>query len=183
MNITSADFSEGGAIPSDYTCDAAGLRPNIRISGVPVETKSLAIVLHDPDAPSGTFVHWIVWNIDPAATEITSADPLTGAVQGLNGAGKRGYFAPCPPTGTHHYIFTLYALSDKLTISASSDSTDLETAMQENILAQASLTGLYARMGSGASSSAASAEPDTAPGSTVTSNDDGTTGDMASNHD
>lgn len=169
MNITSSTFADGGMIPSDYTCDAAGIRPDIQISGVPSNAQSLALVLHDPDAPNGTFVHWVVWNIDPITNEITGADPLAGAVQGLNGAGKKGYYPPCPPTGTHHYVFTLYALSDKLTLSASSDSTDLETAMQGKILTQATLTGLYARTSSGASSSSeASAAPATDPGSTVT---------------
>lgn len=160
MNVSSSDFANGGAIPAEYTCDGSDARPDLHVTGVPDDAKSLAIILHDPDAPNGTFVHWVAWNIDPAMSDIAGADPLPGATQGLNGAGLAGYKGPCPPSGTHHYIFTVYALSEKLTLPSSTDAVDLETAMQGKILTQASLTGLYA--------SSEPEEQDTAPGSTVT---------------
>lgn len=168
MKITSPNFTNNGDIPSIYTCDGGDIRPDLQIANVPAEAKSLAIILHDPDAPSGEFIHWTAWNIDPGMTDIAGADPLPGATQGPNGTGQPGYKGPCPPTGTHHYIFTVYAVSDVLTLPASATANDLRTALKGHIIEQATVTGLYARSNAGASSSTASAMPDTAPGATVT---------------
>ncbi len=145
LQISSSAFSNNGNIPMKYTCEGEQVSPPLSISGVPSKARSLAIIVHDPDAPmQGGFTHWVVWNIDPADTNIPEG--FDGADQGWNGAKKTGYIGMCPPSGTHHYHFSVYALDTKLDISKQTGKEGLEKAMKGHILAQADLTGLYKKI-------------------------------------
>ena len=142
LKITSTSFANNGSIPSRYSCEGEEASPPLLISDIPSGTKSLAIILHDPDAPrEGGFTHWVVWNIDPG--NINIPENFKGAQQGLNGAGQPGYKGMCPPSGTHHYHFMVYALDTKLDIDKKTDKAGLEKSMQGHILAQGDLVGLY----------------------------------------
>ena len=146
LTVSSPDFQANAMIPAYFTCEGAGTSPALHIAGVPSGTKTLAIILHDPDAPHpGGFTHWVTWNIEPTLTDI--ARNFKGGVQGSNGAGNPGYTGPCPPTGVHHYHFMVYALDTKLAIDPASDKAALEKAMQGHILAQSDLVGLYQKKG------------------------------------
>jgi Raf kinase inhibitor-like YbhB/YbcL family protein len=144
MKISSSAFSDGGSIPAKYTCDGANSSPPLSIEGVPPAAKSLALIMDDPDAPSGTFDHWIVWNIDPKAAAIAEGQSPQG-VAGRNGFGKSGYGGPCPPSGEHRYYFRLYALDTTLNLQPSSKKTDLQNAMKGHTLADAQMMGRYKR--------------------------------------
>lgn len=140
--LTSSAFSEGGAIPAMYTCDGQNIDPPLSISGVPKNAKSLALTLEDPDAPSGTFVHWVVYNIDSATREIgQGTEPM--AAYGKNGTGKTGYTGPCPPSGTHRYYFKLYALDTMLPATEGLSKEQLLDAMHGHIIGMAQLMGTY----------------------------------------
>lgn len=146
MKISSTAFADNGSLPSQYTCDGQSISPPLQIGEVPANAKSLALILRDPDAPvAGGFIHWILWNIPPQTTEIPENSIPSGAVQGRNSTGKSQWTAPCPPSGAHHYQFTLYALDTGLDIPPSTDKSGLEKAMQGHTLAQNTLTGLYQR--------------------------------------
>ncbi|HEY6140066.1 MAG TPA: YbhB/YbcL family Raf kinase inhibitor-like protein [Thermoanaerobaculia bacterium] len=110
MMLASPAFPNNGAIPAKYTCDGANVSPPLTISATPAGTKSLAITVDDPDAPGGSFTHWLVWNI-PASTATIAEGQHIGTEE-TNGFGKTGYGGPCPPNGLHHYVFTLYAMAD-----------------------------------------------------------------------
>ncbi len=165
MTVSSTDFVNNGSIPAAYTCDGANERPALQIENVPEETKSLAIVLFDPDAPNGGFLHWLVWNIDPTLTNIDTDNPLTDAIQGLNGGGRIGYTGPCPPSGTHHYNFTVYASSVMLPLSSSATLNEVQAALADNTLAQATFTGVYARTTPSSSTSSSSPSQSSSSGS------------------
>ena len=142
LKITSSAFSDNGNIPMKYTCEGQQVSPPLSFSGIPSGAKSLALIVHDPDAPmQGGFTHWVVWNIDPSTTNLPEG--FDGAEQGLNGAQKPGYTGMCPPNGTHHYHFMLYALDTKLDISKQTAKDGLEKAMKGHVLAQGDLVGLY----------------------------------------
>lgn len=145
MKLTSSAFSHNQSIPQNYTCDGENVNPPLSISGVPENTKSLALIMDDPDAPAGTWVHWAVWNIDPKTTEIAENSVPTGVVEGKTSFGKPGYGGPCPPSGTHRYFFKLYALDTTINLSSSSTKQDLEKAMEAQILDKTELIGLYSR--------------------------------------
>jgi Raf kinase inhibitor-like YbhB/YbcL family protein len=145
LHIASPAFKDKGMIPRVYTCDGKDINPPIVISGVPQRTRSLALIVDDPDAPGGLWVHWVVWNIDPATTEIKENSIPKGASQGMNDFKKTSYGGPCPPSGTHRYFFKLYALDTTLDLSASTTKTRIEEAMKDHVLAQASLVGNYKR--------------------------------------
>lgn len=141
MDISSPDFTAGGMILPKFSCKGESTSPRLHIAGYPAATKSLAIICHDPDAPkAGGFTHWVVWNIDPVS-DIPAG--FAGGEQGLNGAGKIGYTGPCPPSGTHHYHFYVYALDTRLTLDRSTGKTELEKAMNGHILANGDLMGLF----------------------------------------
>lgn len=144
MKITSAAFSDNGPIPRQYTCDGADTSPPLAFDGIPPNAKSLALVVDDPDAPGGTFDHWIVWNIPPATTSIAEGKAPQG-VNGRNGFGKDAYGGPCPPGGEHRYQFKLYALDTMLNLPPSSRKGELEKAMRGHIVAQAQMVGRYRR--------------------------------------
>lgn len=145
MKITSSDFQEGGMIPIKFSGEGGNLRPNIQIQDPPEATKSLAIIMDDPDAPSATFLHWTIWNISPDIKEITSDALPKGAVEGANGRGEVGYTGPFPPTGTHRYIFHLFALDRMLDLPRGSSKDDLEAEITDKILSKAELIGLYTK--------------------------------------
>ena len=132
MTITSPAFSAGAEIPAKFTCNGQSTSPELRISGTPPGAKSLALIAEDPDAPSGVFTHWLVWNIDPA-----------GALQGTNDFSKKGYGPPCPPSGTHRYVFKIFALDRPLELKIGAHRADVEGAMRGHILAQGELIGRY----------------------------------------
>ena len=142
LTVSSTAFQSNGMIPSKYTCDGTNINPPLKIAGAPSGAKSLAIILEDPDAPNGTFVHWVTWNIKP--TDMIAENFAIG-IQGNNGAGKLGYMGPCPPTGTHHYHFKVYALDAMLDLKAGADKKTLEAAMQNHVVGYGELIGTYAK--------------------------------------
>ncbi|MDR1057631.1 MAG: YbhB/YbcL family Raf kinase inhibitor-like protein [Coxiellaceae bacterium] len=147
MKITSTAFTEKGKIPSKYTCDGLNISPPIAWEGTPTNTKSFALIYDDPDAPLGTWDHWILYNLPPTTNSLpenaTSLPP--GTKIGLNSWPKAEYGGPCPPSGEHRYIFHLYALDTILNLSGKVTSTILRQAMEKHILAEATITGLYRR--------------------------------------
>lgn len=145
MKIICPTFANNCPIPQEFTCDGQDTSPRLVFSDIPENAVSLALVLHDPDAPAGDWVHWLVWNISPKTTSIDEGEVPPEAIEGTTSAGSQGYHGPCPPSGTHHYIFDLYALDTSLKLPAQATVADLKTAMTNHILGQASLTGIYAR--------------------------------------
>jgi len=141
MKISSPVFENNGVIPDDYTCRGRGDVPLLEISEMPTSTVSLVLIVDDPDAPSGTFVHWVMWNIPPDARLIDGKLPA-GAQEGANSLGKIGFVAPCPPSGTHHYNFQLFALDTSLILNENADKEDLIKVMDGHILKQAILVGV-----------------------------------------
>jgi Raf kinase inhibitor-like YbhB/YbcL family protein len=141
--VTSTSFTDNGPIPAKYSCQGQEVSPPLNVTAIPAGTKSLALILHDPDAPmKGGFTHWVVWNIDINGN---IPENFKGAEQGLNGAKKEGYIGMCPPSGTHHYHFMVYALDARLDISKNTDKPGLEKAMTGHILGEGELVGLYAK--------------------------------------
>jgi Raf kinase inhibitor-like YbhB/YbcL family protein len=144
MRLTSPAFNHNDEMPSEYTCDGSNINPELRIANIPQNTKSLALIMDDPDAPMGTWVHWVVWNI-PAETKAISKANEPEGIQGTTSFQDKGYGGPCPPTGTHRYFFKLYALDSTLSLQEGSDKASLERAMDGHIIEKAELVGLYRR--------------------------------------
>ena len=143
FGISSPVFENNGSIPPKYTCDDRDVNPPLLIQGVPVNAKSLALIVDDPDAPRGMWVHWVVWNIDPKITEIREDSVPKGAVQGINDFRRYKYGGPCPPSGTHRYYFKLYALDIPLNLGINSEKEDLVDAMKGHIISQTQIIGTY----------------------------------------
>lgn len=148
--LTSSAFNEGQMIPSQYTCDGSNISPPLSWSSTPDGTKTWALVCDDPDAPAKTWVHWVIYNIDASITQLREHLPTTdtlqnGAYQGLNDFGHYGYGGPCPPSGTHHYRFTLYAVDAKLDLKPGASKTQLLKALDGHIITETKLIGLYKR--------------------------------------
>lgn len=143
--ISSPAFENGGEIPKKYTCDGANVNPPLKIENVPSNTKSLALVFDDIDAPRGTYVHWILWNMDPGVKEIKENSVPEGAVQGVNNFKKRHYGGPCPPKRVHKYVFKIYALDTLLNLNPNGTKKDLEKIMEGHVISRTQLTGLYKR--------------------------------------
>ena len=144
MKITSSAFQEGGNIPSKFTCDGGDSSPPLRIAEIASGAKTLALVVDDPDAPSGLFTHWIVWNISPQTNTIAEGSAPQG-VQGTNDFGKSGYGGPCPPSGTHRYYFKIFALDRELNLPSGTKRNQLDAAMKGHVVAQGQLMGRYAK--------------------------------------
>lgn len=144
FSLTSPAFVDGTAIPSAYTCDGKNVHPELQILGVPEGTKSLALIVDDPDSPTGTWDHWIVFNI-PATTTLIEEGKSTGGVEGVTTFGTTGYGGPCPGQGEHHYQFKLYALDTMLDLQEGATKQAVEQSMQGHILAETKLVGLYTR--------------------------------------
>ena len=150
MTMTSSAFAAGASIPAKYTCDGEGVSPPLQWDAPPSGAQSLALIVDDPDAPSGTFVHWVIYGLPPSQRSLpegVSADerPATGGLNGQNGAGKAGYTPPCPPSGTHRYFFRLYALNVNLAATPGWTKDQLLQAMSGHALGQAELIGTYSR--------------------------------------
>lgn len=148
MLITSPSFENGTEIPKKFTCEGGDINPELQIQNVPPGAKSLALVMHDPDAPrEGGFTHWIVWNINPALPFIKEESIPPGAVEGTNGADKIGYMGPCPPKGhsQHRYQFRLYALDSLLDLPPTTTMPELEAEIEKHLLETAEVLGLYSR--------------------------------------
>ena len=145
MKIESDVFANEKKIPTRYTCYGDSIQIPLKILDVPSGTVSLALIVDDPDAPKGDFVHWVVWNINPNTLVIENIKNIKGAVEGVTSMEEPGWVAPCPPSGTHHYNFQLYALNTLLSIDKSSKKADLVEAMQGHIVDSATLVGLYGR--------------------------------------
>jgi Raf kinase inhibitor-like YbhB/YbcL family protein len=143
MELTSAAFENNGAIPTKYTCQGEGLSPELTIKEVPSAAKALALTVDDPDAPHGTFDHWVVYNFAPTTATIAEGAAPAGGTEGVNGTGKPGYMGPCPPSGVHHYHFKLYALDGPVGLEAGASKEELLSAMRGHIVAQTELIGTY----------------------------------------
>ena len=150
LEIYSTAFSEGEMIPTRYTCDGPDVSPDLSWSAVPETAKSLALICDDPDAPMGTWVHWVLFNIPSSASGLPAEMPSdaaleNGARNGTNDFGRLGYGGPCPPGGTHRYFFKLYALDSELDLASGITKAQLSEAMEGHILAEAQLMGKYKR--------------------------------------
>lgn len=144
MRLESPAFAAGGEIPSVYTCDGRDVSPELRISDVPAGAKSLAIIMHDPDSKTD-WIHWTIWNIDPATTVMPEGEVSPGTSQGLNDFGADGYGGPCPHVGRHRYMFELFALDGLLKLPPSSDAKALRAALEGHTLEMTTLMGTYTR--------------------------------------
>ena len=142
LKVSSPAFGPMEFIPPKYTCDGANINPPLEIAGIPEETASLALVVDDPDAPRGTWDHWIVWNIPPQPRIGENTVPGT---EGLNDFRQHHYGGPCPPSGVHRYFFKIYALDTMLTLPVNARKSDLEKAMEDHVLAKGELVGKYQR--------------------------------------
>jgi Raf kinase inhibitor-like YbhB/YbcL family protein len=143
LSIKSPAFESNKLIPAKYTCDGANVNPPLTIEDVPEETRSLVLIVDDPDAPMGTWNHWIVWNIPPTTRKIEE-NTIPGT-EGISTYRKHAYGGPCPPYGTHRYFFKVYALDTKLGLNPYSQKEDVEKAMEGHVLAKGELLGLYRR--------------------------------------
>ena len=150
MEIKSSAFGHNEIIPKLYTCDDKDISPPLSWSDLPDKTKSLALICDDPDAPMGTWVHWVIYNIRPKPNELpakvlSQEKTPFGAYQGINSWGKIGYGGPCPPSGTHRYFFKLYALDEILALPDKPTKEQLEKAVKDHVLEKAELIGKYKR--------------------------------------
>ncbi len=145
MQLTSSVFQNNDYLPEKYTCNGQNINPPLLISGIPPNTKSLALIIDDPDAPSGIWTHWLVWNIQLDTAEIPENSVPPSAFEGITSWGKPGYNGPCPPFGVHRYFFKLFALDTLLNLPSSSTVTQLLTAMQNHIVAKAEIIARYSK--------------------------------------
>lgn len=150
IKITSSAFSEGGMIPAKYTCDGEDISPPLKWEAVPEGTVSIALICDDPDAPMGTWVHWILYNLPPDTKQLSEKFPddetlPNQARQGITDFGKTGYGGPCPPGGTHRYYFKIYALDTKIDIVKIADKASVVQSMQGHIIGEGTLMGRYKR--------------------------------------
>jgi Raf kinase inhibitor-like YbhB/YbcL family protein len=150
MKITSLAFADGEMIPKKYTCDSDNVSPALAWSDAPAGVKSFALIMDDPDAPAGTWVHWVLFNLPAALGSLPEAvSPQrtlpAGGVQGTSSFRRVGYGGPCPPSGTHRYFFKLYALDGPLSLTSAASANDVQAAMKSHILAEAQLMGRYKR--------------------------------------
>ncbi len=148
IKLTSVAFKDGQSIPSPYTCDGVNISPPLEWNGVPKTATTVAIVADDPDAPAGTFVHWLLYNLPADNIGLvenvpTSENLKAGGFQGKNDFGKIGYGGPCPPSGTHRYFFKIYALDGDLPLKAGATKAELIKAMEGHIVLQGQLMGTY----------------------------------------
>lgn len=150
FTLQSSAFQNGGSIPKKFTCEAADVSPELTWSGVPEKTQSFALIADDPDAPMGTWVHWVIYDLPPNTAKLPEGVPkqeqAASGAQGKNSSGKIGYGGPCPPPGKpHRYFFKLYALDSKLNLKPGARKPEVEAAMKGHVLAEAELMGKYGR--------------------------------------
>ena len=144
LKLTSSAFGNNGEIPSQYTCDGEGINPAFEISGVDANAKSLVLIMDDPDAPSGTWDHWVKFNISTSTTKIKEASEPDG-VSGVGTSGNKDYLGPCPPDREHRYFFKLFSLDTELELGEGATKKEVESAMEGHILQKAELIGRYER--------------------------------------
>ncbi|HET9434757.1 MAG TPA: YbhB/YbcL family Raf kinase inhibitor-like protein [Chitinophagaceae bacterium] len=140
LQVISTVFSHKGHIPPQYTCEGENINPALIIRNFPDNTRTLALIVEDPDAPNGTFDHWVVWNIPPNEA---IAERSNAGINGTNSFGKTGYGGPCPPSGVHRYFFKVFALDAELNLKAGSGKNELLDAMKGHVLATGEIMGLY----------------------------------------
>ena len=151
MTLSSSAFSNNTRIPVEFTCSGDNKSPALSASGLPSSAMSMVLIVEDPDAPSGNFVHWVIFDIAASTTALPEGIPPTtktsfGAIQGQNGRGETGYTGPCPPRGKdHHYHFRLYALDQKLDLTGDASAAEVEAAMRGHVLDQTDLVGVFSR--------------------------------------
>ncbi|MHB8896695.1 MAG: YbhB/YbcL family Raf kinase inhibitor-like protein [Candidatus Geothermincolia bacterium] len=145
MKLTSPEFIGFDKIPEKFTCDGAGVSPALDIAEVPDGAESLVLILDDPDAPRGTFVHWVVFNIDPMTGRINEGAAPAGSVEATNSAGRRGYIPPCPPSGTHRYFFKLFALNTTVDLPEFITADQLLHRVKKNVIDETELVGVCSR--------------------------------------
>lgn len=143
LRISSTAFEGGAAVPERYTCNGEGVSPPLSWSGVPDGADELALIVDDPDAPGGTFTHWIMWGIDASSIGVTEGEVPAGAIQGKNDFGDTAYGGPCPPSGTHRYRFEILALSGTPGLAEGASANDLRRASDGKVVGRAVLTGTY----------------------------------------
>jgi len=146
MKITSKAFGNNQIIPVKYTCDGDNVNPPLVFEDTPEGTVTLALIMDDPDAPKGTFTHWLLWDMELDTAELNENAVLPGITKGRNSAGQDGYIGPCPPSGEHRYFFKLYALDIRLNLPEGSSRKEMEAAMAGHIIGEAELMGRYARI-------------------------------------
>ena len=150
IKLVSRAFTEGQTIPRQYTCDGINISPPLEWTGLPKSAKTIAIIADDPDAPAGTWVHWVIFNLPADTLGMVENVPATedvagGGLQGKNDFQKIGYGGPCPPSGTHRYFFKIYALDGELPLKAGATKSEVEKASEGHIVGQAQLMGTYRR--------------------------------------
>lgn len=145
MKITSSVFQNSSKIPFKYTCDGENVNPPLEFVDVPSSAKSLVLIVDDPDAPAGTFTHWVLYNMKPDVGGINEANLPGNVLAGKNSAGSTIYFGPCPPSGTHRYFFKLYAIDSALDLPQNANKQIVEEKMEGHIIDKAELIGLYSR--------------------------------------
>lgn len=144
MRVVSPAFENNQVIPPKYTCRGDDVNPPLEFGDVPQNAKSLVLIVDDPDAVGGLFVHWLVFNIPATVSQIVEKSVPSG-IEGMTSWGKSGYGGPCPPSGTHRYFFKLYALDTLLALTENADKKAVEQVMSGHILAQAELIGLVSK--------------------------------------
>ncbi len=150
LRLTTSAFEQGGTIPAKYTCKGTNVSPDLQWDEPPAGTQSFALIMDDPDAANGLWIHWVLFNLPPSARSLPEGLPAgektaEGAVQGFNSSRHHGYDGPCPPSGTHRYFFKLYALDTRLDLSPSANASDLIKAASGHILANTELMGLFSK--------------------------------------
>lgn len=150
LQVMSPAFADDQQIPAKYTCDGSNMSPPLKWTGIPADAGALALIVGDPDAPSGLFTHWLVYDLPVRTTELPEGVPALPMLdgkgrQGVNDFGAVGYGGPCPPNGSHRYVFTLYALDAPLDLAPGADTRDVRNALDAHIVAEGSLTGRYIR--------------------------------------
>lgn len=145
MKITSSAFKREESIPSKYTCTGEDVNPPLRFEEIPEEAASLALVVDDPDAPAGTWIHWTLWNLSPETKKIEEDSVSQEAVQGTTDFGEKGYGGPCPPSGEHRYRFKIFALDKELNLKSGAEKEELDRAMEDHIIEKDELMGVYSK--------------------------------------
>jgi Raf kinase inhibitor-like YbhB/YbcL family protein len=150
VTLSSSAFAPGKSIPEEFSCKGRNISPALAWAGAPANTASFALIVEDPDAPGGTFVHWVIYNIPAVSKGLAEAVPPQptfddGTAQGMNGGNRRYYYGPCPPSGTHRYFFRLYALDTRLDLAPGASADQLRKAMQGHVLAQGELMGTFSK--------------------------------------
>ncbi len=145
MKLTSPAFAQNGEIPPAYTCDGINRHPPLTFSEIPAGAQSLVLRVEDPDAPTKVFTHWLIYDLPPSTQQIPEGEIPLHSTEGVNDFGTRGYQGPCPPSGTHHYVFQLFALDTEIGLPEGALKEDVQAKMNGHVLAHAELVGIYRR--------------------------------------